>query len=275
LSDYSVALDSKIGDILLSKAYLDKVHFLYDHVNVSIVHEQLNWRSSDDKPTDTSEYQEFLRKLIYWLFSEENYVIDLENTTYKNRSYVDICFEHELDPSKPDLKRFLPLFEPKDHIIIMTKARRFDEDLFHGVSRPIWEALREKSKSHRFIVMGEREIEPCYEKRVHGKIILSLYDAIVKNLPKENLIDLTVPALGITSSNFEKFRSDCNLINTAKTCVTFGEGGGFCMAMCFGSCLCYSNMHDEFVDKIFYNGFCEGSLVTDDVSMFVEAIEAL
>lgn len=279
MSDYRIATYTGIGDILYTRAYLELLKSKYNRIFVSVFKDQLCWRDGGG-PHDVTNYLSFLKDLFGWIFSLENcFYVDLEAYGYPVLAWHEVCSTNRLQVIKPNLTGYLNTVVPTpeyaaydDYIVILTKARWFSLGMFASICRPIWDAITAKSQKYKIIILGERVLEPNYENRYHGASISSLYPYIMKNLPNENMIDLTVPALGITSPNIDKFKNDCYLINKAKACITFGFGGGFCMATSFGKALCYYNCQDQFVNDIFHNGWVDGSLVTNDIQLFINAI---
>ena len=275
-NEYNLRLSPKIGDILYAKAQLDYICFLYDTVNISINHDMYEWRSDGKTRGDLVAYHEFMTGLYSWLFSEKNYHINMDRTEYQHMDWPEIYLSHGIAPVKPCLRYYLKPFAidlPEDYIVVMTKSVFFDIDKFNLESKPIWNALREKSSKCKLVVMGEREVELCYEKRLHGENYISMYEPIMENIPRENIIDMTVPALGITSTKFSRFQNDCSVIGRAKACVTFGYGGAFCMATSFGKSVSYLNKTIGWVYQIFNNGFADDCLATNDIALWAKTLE--
>ena len=276
MSEYNLRLSPKIGDILYAKANLDRICIFYDTVNVSINLNMYEWRSDGNAMGDLEAYHAFMTGLYVWLFSENNYQIHMEPTDYQHTDWPKIYLDHGIAPVKPNLKSYLKPYAnnlPKDYLVVMTKSVWFDIDKFTRDSGPIWEALRNKSSQCKLVIMGEREVEPCHEKRLHTTDYISMYQLIMENIPHENVIDITVPALGITSTEFSKFQSDCWIAGQARACVTFGYGGAFCMATSFGKSISYLNKSIGWVDQIFNNGFVDDCLATNDMDLWTKTLD--
>lgn len=283
MADYHVMLSPKIGDVLYGKAVLDRLVDRYDAIHVSINQSMYVWRSPNwDVGGDYSRYHRFMQQLYEWLFSEKNYRIELDRNDYPYRDWPEICREQGVEPVKPRLRSYLkPHMKaagqfPQDYIVVMTKCVSFDHERFAREGEPIWQALREKAGKMPILVMGEREVEPCYERRLHTVEYCSLYPLICEKLSGvagRHWIDLTVPGLGITCTPFEKFQQDCWIASGARACVTFGFGGAFCMATSFGNAIGYVNRPSAPTDSIFKNGTVDDCLATSDVGLCAKAIE--
>lgn len=281
MADYACRLSPKIGDVLYGKANLDLICGRYDVVHVATHRGMYIWRSDGETVGDYDAYHEFMSKLYAWLFSEKNYRVDMGHTIHLHTDWPNICREHGVDAVKPDLRSYLkPEMKgsgefPEDYLVVMTKVVHFDIDNFERDGKPLWDALRAQADKRKIIVMGEQVVEPCYEKRLHKAGYFSMYPQIVRELPAESIIDMTVPALGITTTTFERFQTDCWIASCAKACVTFGFGGAFCMATSFGRSVCYLNRASAPTDAIFKNGFVGDCLATQDMDLCVETLRSL
>ena len=277
MKTFDLRLSPKIGDILYGKAHLDKICHLYDVVNVGIQSDMYCWRASETVVGDMAAYHEFMTSLYKWLFSEKNYCIHMDRSVYMHMDWPAIYCLHKFDPVKPNLRSYLEPYDislPDEYIVIMTKSVWFDVDEFNKNSAAIWNSILAQTKSRKIVVMGEQEVEPCHEKRLHKAGYFSMYPLIMEHVPHESIIDLTVPGLGITSPTFAKFQSDCWIASKAKACLTFGYGGAFCMATSFGKSISYLNRGIGWVHDIFHNGFSGDCLATNDIGLWCHTLDA-
>jgi len=277
-----------IGDIIYTKTILDQLSPRYDEIHVCTRNEAYECRkpaqdiiSEWDRYISTEgieNYKHFVRKLFEWIFDESYYRISF-NSEYPHKDIKKLCNEHDIRPVKPNLKRYLWDLAPRiqdDYVVIQTKSRLFNHADLYITGNRIWESISRLSNRYKIVVMGERAIEPNHEYITYlPNMTCSMYDEIVDHIPKENIIDLTVPALGITSPDFDKFRYDCHVINKAKACLSFGFGGGFCIALAFGKTLCYKNYDNEETSFLFPKDNIEDSLVTGNQDTFIDALERL
>ena len=287
---YQVATNVGIGDIIYTKTILDQLSPRYDEIHVCTNNKAyesrmpvrdviLEWDSYLHNK-DIEEYRGFVAKLFAWIFTEPYYRVNFESD-YPHKTILALCNEHDIHPVKPNLKRYLWDCKseiPSDYVVIQTKSRMFNYGEMCVTGGNIWDAIARLSHKYKIVIMGERAIEPNYEYSAgfsEASGAYSMYSEAVSHVPGKNIIDLTVPALGLTSPDFDKFRRDCHIINKAKACLSFGFGGGFCMAMAFGKTLCYKNYDNEETAFLFPKDKVEDSLVTNDQDKFIHALDIL
>ena len=64
-----------------------------------------------------------------------------------------------------------------------------------------------------------------YTMGINRDYVFGIYDQLITNIPADRIIDLTVPALGISVPEFSKIKQDCLIMKNAKAVVTLGIGG--------------------------------------------------
>ena len=83
--------------------------------------------------------------------------------------------------------------------------------------------------------------------------VYSIYDSIIANVPADRIIDLSVPALGISSPKLSNIQQDCLIMSQAKFVVTLGVGGSFCMATSVASTIGFRLDDDSIANVVFGN----------------------
>jgi hypothetical protein len=287
---YQVATNVGIGDIVYTKTLLDQV--IHRHQEIHVCTNEKAYESRKPVQEDiqewdvhlpdknVTEYRKFVAKLFSWLFTDPRYKINLD-ADYRHRTIQDICEDHGIEPAKPNLKKYLwaniPGL-PDEYVVIQTKSRLFNYGELSVTGGEIWSAIASLSNRYKIIVMGEREVEQNREYSAGfslGAMANSMYSEVMAHVPKRNIIDMTVPALGLTPPDFDKFQYDCHIISKAKSCISFGYGGGFCIALSFGKVLCYKNYDTDETRFLFSKEKIEDSLVTGNQDKFIREIENL
>ena len=152
--------------------------------------------------------------------------------------------------------------------------------VFDAIAPQTWEVLQKLSRKYRVIILGERKVEMRKEYDVdhirRGKPRpFGIYDDIVRNIPKDRILDLTVPALGETVSDLSQIQQDCLIMKEAKFVVNFGVGGNFCLATSVADMsVCYRSDTLSYTDAIFHNREYPNAIVTKDPNRFLQALNS-
>ena len=217
-----------LGDLIYMKAMFDPVKDSFSEINLNFHREGITLSKKDDN------YNVFLDDLGNLLFGQEPYKIDTGNQ-YPYCRLAEVVTSYGITPQKPELADILcsgtslSLDEP--YIVINTKVRALERKLLNGKMPEFWTCLLQLVKKYKVVILGERAIEMNGEYIVYtNEFIYSLYPEIIKHVPTDRLIDLTVPALGITSPILSQIQQDCLIMNQAEFVINFGIGGGFCLA---------------------------------------------
>lgn len=256
-----------IGDLIYIKAQLDSVKKNFNQIKLTFD----NW-VIDTYRQDKIEYRKFLNDFGRLLFNDPIYLLNSGN--YKFRNQIDIYNDYGIFPVIPDLKDVLPSGESlnigEEYIVLNTKSRYFPLNVFHEIYSSFWSVIRDISQKYKIIILGEREVEENKEYKIHGKNnIYSIYFDIIKNIDNSKIIDMTVPALGVTTPKLEKIRQDSLIMKEAKFVINLGVGGSFCIASATSNLICYRVDGDLAADLIFENSKkFNKSLVTKDIEEF-------
>jgi hypothetical protein len=136
-----------------------------------------------------------------------------------------------------------------DYIVINCKVRYLRTDEFENISNELYNILNLLSQKYKIVILGERFIEPHYEyNNFHKGHIYTIYDGLINNI-KNNVVDLTVPAIGITTPDISKIQQDCLIMNQAKFCITIGIGGAYVLTLASANKIIgYRRQADDFGD---------------------------
>jgi hypothetical protein len=236
-----------IGDNLAVRIFFDAVKHEYKAIRISHDKHIIDfWRNNDPL------YCKFLDQLGTLLFSEPPYIFTHEQ--YKPIHTAGVLCNLSKKPASPNLSHLLckgkPLDLNEEYVVITTKVRSITKSMFMKLSILFWPVLTELSKRYKIVVMGEREMELSKEYNYNRHNIFGIYEQIITNVPNDRLIDLTVPALGITVPNMDKIQQDCLIMKNAKKVITFGLGGNFWLAMAVANVLGYRDDNDITTDMV-------------------------
>jgi hypothetical protein len=259
-----------LGDLIYMKAMFDPVKDSFSEINLNFHREGITLSKKDDN------YNVFLDDLGNLLFGQEPYKIDTGNQ-YPYCRLAEVVTSYGITPQKPELADILcsgtslSLDEP--YIVINTKVRALERKLLNGKMPEFWTCLLQLVKKYKVVILGERAIEMNGEYIVYtNEFIYSLYPEIIKHVPTDRLIDLTVPALGITSPILSQIQQDCLIMNQAEFVINFGIGGGFCLASAVANLIGYRYDDDFVADCVFENKVYDNATVTKNWNTFISKI---
>lgn len=260
---FSASIPIGIGDLIYIKAMFDPIKHDFSHINLNMSTFLL-----DDYKKESSNHK-FVHDLSSLLFSESPYTINAEPAAY--HPIEQICINYGIAPQKPELAHILckgtslNLEEP--YIVINTKVRYMLQSALDTKIREFWALLNELSTKYKIVILGEREIEINPEYQVHnsnGVYIFSLYTHILNNLTNHNrLLDLSIPALGITSPNLQHLQQDCLIMKEAKFVIQFGVGGSFCLSTAVANTVGYRTDNEYIGDQVFGKTYPNATIVKD------------
>jgi hypothetical protein len=269
----SISIAIGIGDHIVIRGYLDTIKHEYDEIKISN-HKAIlqEWRNNDPV------YSKFIDQFGTLLFSEAPYKFD--STPYRYLSQWDIIKDYKINPQKPNLSYLLCKGEPlnlnEPYIVLTTKVRFVDKRGLYPVLPRLWRTLNELSKKYKLVILGEREVERSKEYSVLNNFmeVHCLYDNIISNISKERILDLTVPALGITTPSFDNIRQDCLIMNQAKCVIVVGVGGNFCMSSAVANTIGYRADKEPNLDLMLKNNYSD-LFMTRDWEQFINKLESL
>lgn len=258
-----------IGDNLVIRIFFDTVKHNYDQIRVAH-NKAVIAEFWDNKPS----YHNFLHDIGSALFTEQPYVFDKGN--YPIIQTQNLLNSLHLVPVKPNLDHILCKGESlnlgEEYIVITTKIRYIPKPAFYPLSIQLWSILKELAKKYKIVILGERVLENSREVRLNNGLLFCIYEQIIANLPADRIVDLTIPAFGITVPNFQKIQQDCLIQKEAKFVITLGVGGNFCMAAAVANkVIGYRNDNDGVAD-MFNNPSYPSMNVTKDWNSFINQL---
>jgi hypothetical protein len=253
---YRANIASYFGDLIIYKTCLDQVKNNFDQIFITYNKFHIKLLKND-----SPEYWKFLDDIGKLFFTEPPFILNKGEFPY--RHHRDIIRDLQINPVKPDLKHLLckgqSLNVDEEYIVITTKVRYFPRNNFNVLSKEFFNVLSYLSQKYKIVVMGERVVERNIDYANHGiDQIYSIYDEIIANISPGRLIDLTIPALGLTSPQLNNIQQDCFIMNAAKCVITLGIGGNLFMALAVANTIAFraDDRQDEpIIDLIFQNTY--------------------
>jgi hypothetical protein len=255
---YKANIAQGIGDNIMARCYADQVKHQYNKIYFTH-HKPIVQRQKNDSP----EYWKFLHEVGSLFFSEPPFVYN--EGDYPFRSAEGLIADFNIVPQKPQYKHLLCkgniLNLDQEYIVITTKLRYFDRSIFNSLSNELWNTLNKLATKYKIVLLGERVVEMCPDYLEHGaNKIYGIYDEIKSNISADRLLDLTIPALGITSPELKQIQQDCLIMSEAKFVMTLGIGGNFCMAMAVANLIGFRIDNEPITDAIFSRSYTDAKM---------------
>jgi|SRR5579859_935428 len=263
-----VSIPIGLGDIIYLKGAFEKIKSQYSCIGINFNRNIINSIDRDPK------YNTFLDDIGQLFFSEYPYKL---NGNYPFYEHILIYTNFGILPQKPELSHLLckgnPLQLDSEYIVITTKLRYFPRGTFDSYSPILWNIVAQLTKKYKLVVLGERQVEMNQEYQHHtSQHIYSIYESIKNNVASDKLVDLTIPALGITSPTLVQIQQDCLIMNQAKFIITLGVGGNFCMATAVGNTIGY-RVDEEPIADIVFNQEYPNAVVTKSWDRFIQKLK--
>lgn len=261
-----------LGDLLYVRGILDTVKHKYEQIRLNLHREIIN--SYHIHP----DYNIFLDEIGQLLFSEHPYIL-LPKPEAPFYGLVSLCNDNGIDIVNPNLSKIMCKGEPlslnQEYIVLNTKIRYLDRYYLDSIIPQFWAILNMLGDKYKIVILGEKSVEMHrgYEE-IGNRYVYSIYDGVLNNLRKDQMIDLTVPALGKTSPQLSKVQQDCLLMNKSKFVITFGVGGGFCMATSVANVIGFRTDSDPLADVLFDQRSYLNTIVTKNWGTFMSKLQS-
>jgi hypothetical protein len=271
-------IPTSMGESINLKFHLDLIKNQYDRISLGYYKQLLD----SGLHTDTADWPErkllwdtFLHDLGHLFFGEPPYVLDPSPAHWGGDSYDILVGKLGIRPHKINLTGLLckgtPLNLGEEYIVITTKCRQVNKNNFYQHSIKFWRILNELSQKYKIVVVGERDVQ--IRKEYDPSMVFGIYEHIIIHVPKERLVDLTIPALGETVSSLSQVQQDCLIMNGAKFVITIGLGGNSCMAhSCSKMAIGYRADNLPYANILFVRDYPD-MIVTKDWRRFLSLLQ--
>lgn len=260
-----------LGDLIWIKGILDPYKDRFHQIKISYDSRVISiFRQNDHK------YMSFLNDIGNLFFSTPPYM--LVNGNYKCRGLIELCNDFQLQLVKPNVKDILYkgnlLNLNEEYIVITTKLRSFPMVLWKNLAPQFWDMMRVLCRRYKIVVLGEKQVEMSREyKSIGAENVYSIYDQIIANIPSDRMLDLTIPALGITAPNLQRIQQDTVIMAEAKFVITLSIGGSFCLSVATSNVIGFRADTDGLADLLFNNRTYPDAFITKDWTLFIKRLE--
>lgn len=271
-----MSINAGIGDNLMVRVFFDSIKHNYDQIVISHNKQIIDyWKDSDPR------YFHFLNELGNMLFTSPPYVFAHKQFTAMNLHDGENSVKRlNLIAQKPNLDYILckgnSLNLKEEYIVITTKIRGIERRDFFSLSIHLWKVLREISKKYKIVILGERTVETNKEYKNNPTIIYGIYEQIIANLSQDRIVDLTVPALGITVPDINQIKQDCLIMKEAKFVITLAVGGNLWLAISVANTIGYradNGAVNNYINDLINNPKFPSAFLTQDWSAFIKKLE--
>lgn len=220
-----------LGDSLATRILLESVKNRFDEILISHNKEIVNlYRDNNLK------YWEFLNELGPLVFSEKPYIFDhIEHLPLTQTRFLDLLVANYqsdiiVTPSLYHMCQGEPL-NIGEYVVITTKVRVLSKHVLIPLINQLWETLNLIDSKYKIVILGEKEVESNKEYINQTETTYSIYNNIINGLNKDRIVDLTIPALGVTIPDMKQIKQDMLIMKNAKFVIVLGVGGNFCMSV--------------------------------------------
>lgn len=260
-----------IGDHLFLRIFMDGIKDQYDRIGIT--HSRpgmVYWHNNDAKRWD------FNLRLGQLVFSEPPYIL-VPNANFPFYPNERIIKELNNKPVKPNLDCLCVgnSLNLEKYIVLTTKVRHIAKSDFELAKEKLTPALRRLAENHTIVISGEREVQRTreYDAEVNRNLVYGLYDYFMSVIPKDKILDLSIPALGVTCSTLPQLQQDCLIMKKAQAVINFGIGGNLWISTCVAKqTIGWHNDFNSIMDLMI--GF-PGYRVTKDLDQFIQYLDAL
>jgi len=274
-----------IGDLLLCYSYIMQHYEEYDKFFILLDYNIITLFRND-----SNSIKEFTKRLTNKIFSDPKIEI-IEYDPYQN--YDDYVPHDLLDNiiSNQNIFRLVNMSHliknieikkyDKPYFILNTKIRLENYNFYLSFKDEFLKIINELSKSYKLILMGERqmEINREYSADPPGLGAFLIYDDILNNIDKNNIIDLTRNEL-LHQNDINDFLKDCYLINKSSFSILLGRSGVSFIVSSFSDNVIGFRTYDTC--DIIKNNFISSKLIddngyflTNDINKFFDKLREL
>ena len=231
---YDICVNMGVGDLLIIRGELDKAKDKFGRINITP-----NIPFFDR--IRSKEYTNgFIKDYIKLLFPPPYYNLTT-NLNYPIRDGHGIQIYDGVPIASPHhLRDLFCVGESLDigpYITINTKVRIVQKSSYNNFKSRFYETLNKISKKYKIVILGDRHLPNWQEFNMFPNDIFTIYDDIVKYIPKERYIDLTFNDLH--KGTLQRIQQDCLYMKNAVNNIFLGAAGAWCLGLVSGKSLSY------------------------------------
>jgi len=219
---YEVAINEGVGDVIVSRSML--MYLNEPKIKVALNYDVLRFKGGEC-------YRGFITEFSKIVFSgDDRFEFDPMPREYPKKTWADF-WNDGLRPQYLDLSSSLCSGESLEcgpYVCLHTKVRGFP---YSEIREQYLRVLEDSLKKYKLVLIGEREIELNDEYKMPEVKVSSIYEDL-KGLG--NVMDFTIPKLGLTPPTIGQVRQDCKYMNEAKANIVIGVAGNLSLSGCVG-----------------------------------------
>jgi hypothetical protein len=264
-----IKVNMGIGDLLLIRAMLDYKRDSYSKIYITPNTEFF------DKLRTTEYKNGPIKDYIKWLFDDPSYYKIDNNLTYPRKNTETLFWEDKIQFKGPQYMRDKfckgKSLNIGDYVTITTKIRAINKKKYESIKEEFFKTLSKVSEKYKVVILGEKTL-PDWTEYKDGTTndVFVIYDDIIKYLPKDNIIDMTIDT--IHDSSLKQLQQDCVYLRDAYQNIILGLGGGFCLTLVAGKILGYwqPHTHSQVTELYEYcTNFKSNMYMTRDFEKFI------
>jgi hypothetical protein len=264
-----------LGDLIFLKAQLDGAKDRFDEIRISYDNHILQMYRNNNPG-----YIKFLNDIGELFFKEHPYKLNIGQ--YPKQWPSDLCKRHNIPMILPKLQHLLCkgilLNIDREYIVITTKIRYISKSYYTSSINQMqfWHIMRQLSDRYKIVIMGEKVVEMNKEYTENGhNVVYSIYNDIMREIPNDRILDLTIPALGVTSPTLNQIQQDCLIMSEAKFVISFGIGGNLQLSVAVANtvnfrCGAYADTDMLYGESKTY----DDSITTKDFNQFLSKLKS-
>jgi hypothetical protein len=260
-----------IGDHLFLRVFMDGIKNQFDQIAITHSRPGMQFWHNDNQ-----KRWEFNLHLGRLLFSNPPYVL-IPNARFSFYPNERIVKELNSKPVKPNIDCLCvgESLKINKYLVFTTKIRHITKSDFENIKPKLTPTLKKLSQHYQMVILGEREVERTreYDAECNKNQVYGIYDYLKETIT-ENLVDLSIPALGITCSEMKQLQQDCLIMREAFAVITFGIGGNFWISTCAANQTIGFRTDNEPTTDLMHQGFPNLKL-TKNIDQFISFLESL
>jgi hypothetical protein len=272
MKQISTSICLGLGDNIVARIIFDTVKHEYNLIKISHDKNVIRHHKNGD-----SAYLKFLDDIGTLLFTEPPYIFD--HNAYQAIHTLNTVKSLSVPVTKPKLQHLLckgtPISIDEEYVVITTKIRAISRKKILPMLIKLWKVLQKLSTKYKIVILGEREVEKNVEYGHFMDLAYGIYDQIITNLPTDRVIDLTIPALGVTAPTLPQIQQDGLIMQRAKFIITLGLGGNVWLAATAGNkVIGYRNETDnDYAADIILNPNFTSAKIFKNWDEFIKTLE--
>lgn len=267
-------LNLGVGDMVYARCFLNPVKHHFSRISITLAQDAIQFWFAGDPVR-----WKFDCDLARLVFNEPPYDF-VENPSFRYQFFPNDRIAKELN-TKSTNPNLLHLAQGTSlnigpYIVLSTKCRQFSEITFNTYKKELVPVLQALTKKFKVVILGEREVQKTkeYTNSVNIGQVFGAYDFYKETLKDcENVVDLTIPSLGINVSSIEQFRQDCLIMKEAEAVINMGIGGNYWMAIAVAKQIINLRTDNEWTTDLMST--YPGLIMSKNIKHFTATLEQL